>query len=104
MSDSTTPAGRVNGLGHDIPASCAENAAHPPATIHDAPPETPGGQAGKTSRERIEQLKLKHLQMVFTIKVMAFLTAVFLLMAPVLGIVKVIVDLAAKAASHYLGF
>ena len=80
MCDFNIPADRVNGPGHDIPTACADSTAQLPANIQDASRETPAGKPGKTSRERIDQLKLKYLQMVFTIKIMAFLTAVFLLM------------------------
>jgi len=97
------PTGRVNGQNPIVLSGRTETAAQHPADKHDVPTETPAKKSPKRINRPRQLRKFRHIPMTFTIKIMAFLTAMVPMLSRVLEIVKILLELAAKAASHYLG-
>ena len=103
---SITPTDRVNGQNPIVLSGRTETVAQHPADKHDAPTETPAGSPAKTSLriKRPRQLRMfRRIPMAFILKLMAFLTAMVPVLSRVLEILKILLELAAKAASRYLG-
>jgi len=107
VSDCIIPAGRVNGQGHIIHTHCADDTAQWSVAKQDASIETTAGQTVGKSPERLRHPRKRRLlgdvPMSLVIKVMGLVTAVILLIVPVVEIVKILVELGAKAVAHYLG-
>ena len=107
MSDCIIPADQVNGQGHNTHTYCADNTAQRSVAKQDASTETMAGQTVGTSPERVKHPRKRRMRgrvpMSLVGKVIGLVTAMTLLMVPVVEIVKILVELSAKAVAHYFG-